>query len=187
MAARTIAPQPRKTAPAASTKPARKPATIPAASFVAPTESVAVEPARTVNGLRVIDDQPYQDAAGRRQTRFRALTLAGGTTTVGCADCIKAGAFLDVLHHRQDVHGDRRTGRRAGTAPTPAPTANILGMTVGELMNLASQIEAWEATTDRLTAERDRAIARATEAETELKALKKQLGKAAALLGGGKS
>jgi hypothetical protein len=189
MAAKTAAPRPRTT-PGARTPAPRKAAAkavVPAAVFAAPIETVDVELARTVNGLRVVDDRPHRDAAGRLQTRFRALTLSDGSKVIGCSECNEAGEYITVLHHRQEKHGDRRSGRRAGggaAAPTPVPTVNVLGMTVGELMNLASQIEAWEATTDRLTAERDRAISRATAAETELKALKKQQAKAAALLGG---
>lgn len=180
------APRPRKTTGAvvaAATKTPRKTTTVPAAAFVAPTESVAAELARTVNGFRVVDDRPHRDAAGRLQARYRALTLSDGSKTIGCADCDETGVYTDVLHHRQDTHGDRRSGRRPAAAPTPVPPVNVLGMTVGELVNLGHRLEEWEATTERLTAERDRAVAAKVEAETELKALKKQLGKAAALLG----
>lgn len=144
----------------------------PAPAPVEPTPPAA-PPGRTVNGLAVVREERVESglsSAGRPvHLRISLLTLIDDTQVHGCVDCtFVAETRGEVQAHRMAEHGPpvKRPGRPRAAGALPA---EIAGMTLAELLELAANAAQWGAMFDQqaeqLRAERLRADA----AEAELR------------------
>lgn len=103
-----------------------------------------------VGGVAVVKDEVLASGLTEKVGRLvplkgtRKLTLADGTVTYGCADCLTHGTRGEVGMHRAEEHpppapakkrGPGRPGR--GDAKAASYSAELRDMTFGELLELA--------------------------------------------------
>lgn len=139
---------------------------------------------RIVNGLKVISDEPVASPLSKVQNRFvpfrgrRELTLEDGTKTFACADCEFTGTPGEVTTHRVRDHGARKPGNPTGGRKADAtPNLAWMGMTVGELIEVAGLVSGFESDLDSARDEAEREKALRVAAETELRKIKRALEK----------
>jgi hypothetical protein len=167
---------------AAPARPAR--ATAKAAPKPEP-ETKPDTPPRIVNGQEVVSDEPDASPLTKVQGVFvpfrgrRVLTLADGSKTIGCADCDVTGTRGQIMSHRMEKHGARKSGARGGAKQesTP-PDTSWMSLPIGDVIELAQRLGGFEADLDR---ERDRADAAEQArdiAERELRKIRRALEKA---------
>lgn len=109
--------------------------------------------ATTVNGVAVIGDEalqtPLSKALGQPvyYTRIRRLLLADGTSVVGCtatAECTYTADSPQRVSSHLRAHSD--SVKVPGT---------VLGMSVGELLEIGGRLDAQDLHIDRLIENRD--------------------------------
>ncbi len=165
-----------------------------------------------VHGLKVVTDEGLPSGLSKRAGRLvpihgiRRLTLEGDAVVLGCRDCETVTDLDDekplgtMRRHRRDEHGVSKGGltrahRSAAEAEAAGQTAlpvvmpvSSLSMTLHELLELASHVDAWEDVLANLenqltTAleERDEAVRAKNKAERELSNTQKKIAKAMGL------
>jgi hypothetical protein len=124
-------------------------------------------PVRTVDGLKVVADEPLRSnlpvRAGQQPAvlkTLRLLTLEDGSRTIGCVDCEFTGSRGQVRKHRMDDHGAARGGSRR--QQESLVDSSIAAMTIGEVVDLARETTRWAdlfATSEALVEEwKERAV-----------------------------
>jgi hypothetical protein len=127
------------------------------------------EPAeRLVDGLRVVADEPVATSLPHPPGKppvtlkgYTRLTLEDGNQVFACADCSATGERGEIMRHRVDKHGAGRGGRRKGVdyAATQGKRSDelaaALGMPLGEVLELAVEVNSFGTLIETLTAERD--------------------------------
>lgn len=141
---------------------------------------------------------------------IHVLTLADGNRTYGCADCGVVGGRRDLSQHRSTAHPDEpptTTEPPAPEPPTPAParpapvaaraaaaatrtsarrstshSANLMAMTLGEIMSMGTKVGQWETIYTRLRDDRDRWKDKAAQLEAEVRRYQQEARKVRAAL-----
>ncbi len=152
------------------------------ASSSKPAES----PARVVDGVEVVKDEPLQSGLPPVHGQpiyfktIRLLTLADGRQVYSCADCPDfIGSRGEVRQHRTAAHGAKPVGaRKRAPAEDDRLAGTDLGMTLGELLRLAASIGSWEDVLTALEHRAETAEARADAAEKELARMRRGLERA---------
>lgn len=188
MPAKTRAPaaEPAGAPPAQTRKaPAKKAAAAPQLTFATPD---AAEPAdvlapRMVDGQEVVSDEPERSPLSGVWGKFipivgrRVLTLKDGSTVFGCADCPETGTRGDIMKHRVEKHGAAKSGARTPARKAPGPDLSWLGITIGDVIDLAQHLGSFEVELDRIRDERDAERSGRLAAEKELNQIKRALAK----------
>jgi hypothetical protein len=173
------------------TKAASRSKTAAAATFVEPSPGSTDKPPRRVQGLLVVKDEPVSSPLSELlgspvyfQGR-RRLTLEDQQVVVGCADCDFVGdngRAGEVITHRVDAHGAKRGGARArpesdGGADVATLTVPVqsLGLSLGEIIELATQIGGWEQVLERVREDRDELRTKLLEQRQEAAVREKEL------------
>jgi hypothetical protein len=133
---------------------------------------------------------------GRRVYACRDCDFLGSRTAV--EDGVEVFSTRgDIRKHRSDKHGVPKSGpprgrRRAAGEPAqeeelplddvdqaglPYPDAAMRGLTLGELLEFAEHVEQWSRVYSTLQSDRDHWKIRATVAESELRKIRRMLGK----------
>lgn len=136
-----------------------------------------------VDGVEVVKDEvlrsnlpPLDDGLPPPMHTTRVLTLADGTVVYGCGDCeTNGGTRGEIRKHRNEKHGMTTSTRRSpvnvadnAAPPLPYPGAEMLGMTLYELLELAGGIAHWEGMFSNQEAENDRLRQALLEKDQEL-------------------
>lgn len=135
-----------------------------------------------VDGKRVVKDEVLRsnlpaldDGLPPAMHTTRVLTLEDGTVVYGCGDCETVGTTRgEIRKHRNQEHGLSSSTRR--TAPAvenlapslPMPGAEMLGMTLYELLELSAAVDHWEQVFANQDAEIERLRGLLTEKEQDL-------------------
>jgi hypothetical protein len=143
-----------------------------------------------VDGKKVIKDEVLPsnlparaDGARPPMHTVRVLTLEDGSVVYGCRDCEATGETSgEIRAHRNREHGVAASTRRSpvnpdanGSPPLPAPTADMLGMTLYEMFELGANISHWNKIFGNQEAEAERLRKLLTEKDGELAELRRQL------------
>lgn len=127
---------------------------------------------RIVNGQQVVSDEPDRSPLTGVHGKFipfhgrRVLKLADGSTVFGCADCDVTGERGAIMAHRIQKHGAKKPGNTGKKAAEAEPMdLGWLGMSIGELIDLAGHVGGVEAEIDRLREEVERERERRITAE----------------------
>jgi len=113
---------------------------------------LAGPPARYVNGLLVLSDEPVPSSLPVKPGQpplpihsLRLLTLADGSTTYGCRDCTAfTGTRGDVQKHRYADHGAPKPGNKGKrSAGDPPVSVDLASMTIGDLIELVRDAGQW--------------------------------------------
>lgn len=179
MASRTLEP-PRtvkKTAPASRS---RRAAGVKGGTPTTPVSTQDQEGPRLVDGKKVVNDVPLPSPLPVRDGHkpivfhgFRVLTLEDKTVVHGCGECPDStdftGTLGDIRVHRANAHGMKRGGqRKASSAMADIPgivPLSLRMMPLGELLEMAAQLEQLGDLFATVTIERDEYKKRALEAE----------------------
>lgn len=143
------------------------------------SEPVADETIRIVGGLRVIADEPVTTNLPRptgappiQLKGYTKITLEDHTVLYACAACDYTGQRGEVMRHRAEKHGAGMGGRRKGTAYSAAPKPDYsaaMEMTLGEVLELAVDVNNFGTIIEALTADRDDLRRRLMESEQEVR------------------
>lgn len=123
-----------------------------------------------IDGLRVIADEPVVTALPHPPDRppvclkgFTRLTLEDQTVLYACSECDFTGERGEILRHRAAKHGTAMGGRRKGV-DYPAKDDRrrrddtltaAMALSIGEVIELAADINNYGTLISTLTAERD--------------------------------
>jgi hypothetical protein len=138
---------------------------------------------KEVDGKKVIKDEvmpsnlpPRADGSRPPMHTIRVLTLEDGSVLYGCRDCETTGDTPGVIRaHRNKRHGVASSTRKSpvndapdSSPPLPIPSADMLGMTMYEMLELGANIARWEKIFGNQEQEVERLRALLTEKDTEL-------------------
>lgn len=135
-----------------------------------------------VDGKKVVKDEVLRSNLPARPGELpppmhttRVLTLEDDSVVYGCGDCEVTGATRgDIRKHRNVKHGVTSVARRSPTrsdteSPTlPAPSGEMLGMTLYELLELSASVAEWEKVFSNQEAENDRLRQALTQKDQDL-------------------
>lgn len=144
-----------------------------------PSEPQGAEQIRIVGGLRVIADEPVTTNLPRpagsppiQLKGYTKITLEDHTVLFACASCEYTGQRGEVMRHRAERHGAGMGGRRKGVnyaAPAKPDYSAAMELSLGELLELAVDVNNFATIIEALTADRDDLRRRLTESETEVR------------------
>lgn len=105
---------------------------------------------------------------------FRVLTLEDGTTVHGCGECPDStdhtGTLGDIRAHRRQVHSMNVGGAKKKAVDLPGMVPlSVRMMPLGELLDMAGQLESLGDLIAVLTSERDDYKQRALNAEIQVR------------------
>jgi hypothetical protein len=138
---------------------------------------------RMVDGQEVVSDEPEESPLSKVWGKFipivgrRVLTLKDGSKVFGCADCPETGTRGEIIRHRVEQHGATKPGTRTPGRKEAAPDLSWLGITIGDVIDLAQHVGGFEVELDRIRDERDEERSGRLAAEKELNQIKKALAK----------
>lgn len=146
-------------------------------------ESVGDDQAE-IDGFKIVSDEPMPSplstGAGNKPIvfhGFRVLTLTDGSTRYGCGECPNStdfvGSLAEVRRHRSQRHGMRLGGARKRTGEPPELPGviplSLRMMPLGEVLDLAGQLNALGDLFAQLTSDRDEYKERALSAEMQVR------------------
>lgn len=125
---------------------------------------------------------PRRDGSRPPMHTIRVLTLADKTVLYGCRDCPETGDSPgEIRKHRNREHGVASSTRKspvnaeAASPPLPIPSADMLGMTLYEMLELGASIAEWEKVFGHQEAENERLRKLLTEKDQETAELRRLL------------